>query len=105
MNTVYKQIAIVVKYPTDSLNYTIQKTFSKPKMGGVNFSSLYSLKEGQIIRIDSFSYELIYKIWHYHLEYSFDDMEVINEVWNENKKIDIRGQKRSYDIFVEDIFR
>ncbi len=121
----FKEFAIIIKYPHDSLNYTIQKTFSKSKIvcstnfvdngaefmvgtsctpnGGVRFSTLYSLKEDQSIRIDSFNYQLTFGVWHYHLEYSFDTLEITNEVWNENKKIDILGKTRKSDIFVENL--
>lgn len=121
----YKEISIVLKYPTDSLNYIVQKTFSQPEFicgsnfiedsplfeistcctpnGSVKFSTLFSLKESQIIKIDSFNYQLIHDTWHYYLGYSFEEIEITNEVWNENKKIDIRGQLRKSDIFEENL--
>ena len=111
----YKEISIVIKYPTDSLNYTVQKIFSNPILtcasnfiddlpqfvigtnceisGRILFSSLYSLEKDQQIHIDNFNYQFKKGKWLYHLEYSFDAMQITNKVWNENNMTDIFWEK------------
>ncbi len=125
LDGVIKQIALVVKYPTDSLNYTIQKLFSHPEIicssnfiedsldfqvelacfpdGSVKFSTLFSLIADQLITVDSFSSILKEGIWNYHLEYSFDECEITNEALNESNKINMFGRKRKSDIQIENL--
>lgn len=121
----FKGVSVVIKYPTDSLNYTIQKVFSsstitcssnfidelpqfvistncKPN-GRVLFSSLYSTNKNQVIRVDNFNYQFNNGKWFYHLEYSFDEIEVTNCIWNEKTKTDIYGKEIKSDIFVDNI--
>ncbi len=118
-------VGLILKYPTDSLNYTLQKVFSEDQIkcssnfienspefmvtsycknnGSINFSTLNSTIENQFIKIDSFSYQLNQGILKYHLAYSTDNIQVTNSVWNERKKIDYFGNLRHSDVYVENL--
>ena len=114
-----KGFSIAIEYKQDSLNYFVQKALStthlevagnmvenKPEFyiktsctpnGAVYFSTLPSQKT-QAIKIDKFDYRFIDGKWHYSLEYSFDELELINGSFNFDKKLVMES-----DVIVEQI--
>jgi len=124
----WRQFSLVVDYPIDSLNYTIQHLFSQRELklssnfedtypqffigticfphdecNTISFNSNYSLQTNQIITIDRFEYKFHDGQWHYHLEYSFDEIELTNGAWNTRHKVDILGKQRDSEILIENI--
>lgn len=121
----FKHIALVVNYPTDSLNYTLQhlqngqeiqcaSNFEYGKYAfqisthcdpndQVLFSTQYSEENSQMIRKDSISYKYFAGDWYYHIEYSFDKLILSNINWNSMTKIDMFGKPRESDILVESV--
>lgn len=116
---------IRVDYPLDSLNYSIQKLFSKDYVncssnfintgvdfnigtyclpnGRINFSTYYSTLNNQQIRIDSFNSTLNSGVWKYYLEYSASQLEITNERWNKKTKMDMNGHKLKSNILIENL--
>lgn len=116
---------IQLDYPKDSLNYTIQKIFSEDYIscasnfvdngiqfcigttcvpnGEILFSTYYSLKENQRIKIDNFNFNRIHGVWYYKLEYSADNLVVTNQKWNSKAKHDEFGRPVKSKQFVEDL--
>ena len=121
----WREIGLLVKYPLDSLSHAIQQTFELTKVAcatsfiergprfnistycgngdEVFFSTLYSSKDSQFIDINHFSYRLQNGIWQYHLEYSFDELEITNVHWNPTTMTGMLGDKRESDLLVENI--
>ena len=116
---------IQLDYPKDSLNYTIQKTFSEGKIqcssnfmnrgieylimtsckpnGRIIFSTLYSTRVNQEIIIENFTSTLHDGKWHYHLEYSSEDLEITNSSWNSRSKVGDQGQKLKSKVLIENL--
>ncbi len=121
----YRYITLSIPYKKDSLNHTIQKILSNsviecstnflpaqvqfetsttcPASFSVTFSTFFSTKENQNINIDNFYYELYNGKWHYHLEFSQDELWLGNDSWNVRSMTDYFGHQRTSDLLIEEI--
>lgn len=71
--------------------------------GVIRFSTLYSQKKNQLIKIENFHYSFKDKKWHYHLEYSTEYLELTNERWNSNEKLDNFGHPVKSRLSIENL--